>query len=73
MKVTKVDSVKGSTFVVMDKSTAQAMLYERYLGLILPEGMLDFFELGLDGDDVSHGQGGEEGSCAHRYTAHTSY
>ncbi len=45
MKVTKVDSVKGSTFVVMDKSTAQAMLYERYLGFILPEGMLDFFEL----------------------------
>lgn len=45
MKVTKVDSVKGSTFVVMDKSTAQAMLYERYLGFILPEAMLDFFEL----------------------------
>ena len=45
MKGTKVDSVKGSTFVVMDKSTAQAMLYERYLGFILPEGMLDFFEL----------------------------
>lgn len=45
MKVTKVDSVKGSTFVVMDKSTAQAMLYERYLGFILPDGMLDFFEL----------------------------
>lgn len=45
MKVTKVDSVKGSTFVVMDKNSAQAMLYERYLGFILPEGMLDFFEL----------------------------
>ena len=45
MKVTKVDSVKGSTFVVMDKSTAQAMLYERYLGFILPDGLLDFFEL----------------------------
>ena len=42
LKVTKVDSVKGSTFVVMDKSTAQAMLYERYPGFILPDGMLDF-------------------------------
>lgn len=37
--------MKGSTFVVMDKSTAQAMLYERYPGFILPDGMLDFFEL----------------------------
>lgn len=45
MKVTKVDSVKGSTFVVMDKNSAQAKLYERYPGFILPDGMLDFFEL----------------------------
>ena len=73
MKVTKVDSVKGSTFVVMDKNSAQAKLYVHYPGFILPDGMLDFFRTGLDGDDVSHGQGGEEGSCVHRYTAHTSY
>ena len=45
LKVTKVDSVKGSTFVVMDKNSAQAKLYVRYLGFILPDGMLDFFEL----------------------------
>ena len=38
-----VDSVKGSTFAVMDKDTTQAKLYEHYLGFILPEGMLDFF------------------------------
>lgn len=29
----------------MDKSTAQAMLYVRYLVFILPDGLLDFFEL----------------------------
>lgn len=29
----------------MDKDTTQAKLYEHYLGFILPEGMLDFFEL----------------------------
>lgn len=43
MKVTKVDSVKGSTFVVMDKNSAQAKLYVHYPGFILPDGMLDFF------------------------------
>lgn len=37
--------MKGSTFVVMDKDTTQAKLYEHYLGFFLPEGMLDFFEL----------------------------
>ena len=42
MKVTKVDSVKGSTFVVMDKNSAQAKLYMHYPGFILPDGMLDF-------------------------------
>ena len=73
MKVTKVDSVKESTFVVMDKNSAQAKLYVHYPGFILPDGMLDFFRTGLDGDDVSHGQEGEEESCAHRHAAHTSY
>lgn len=29
----------------MDKDTTQAKLYEHYLSYILPEGMLDFFEL----------------------------
>ena len=37
--------MKGSTFVVTDKDTTQAKLYEHYLGFFLPEGMLDFFEL----------------------------
>ena len=37
--------MKGSTFVVMDKDTTQAKLYEHYLGFFLPYGMLDFFEL----------------------------
>lgn len=41
----KVDSEKGSIFVVMDKDTTQALLYEHYLSFFLPEGMLDFFEL----------------------------
>jgi len=41
----KVDSVKGSVFVVMDKDTTQAKLYEHYLSFFLPEGMLDFFGL----------------------------
>ena len=41
----KVDPVKGSTFVVMDKDTTQAKLYEHYLSFFLPKGMLDFFEL----------------------------
>ena len=41
----KANSVKGSTFVVMDKDTTQVKLYEHYLGFFLPEGMLDFFEL----------------------------
>ena len=39
----EVDSVKGSTFVVMDKNSAQAKLYVHYPGFILPDGMLDFF------------------------------
>lgn len=39
------DSEEGVTFVVMDKDTTQAKLYEHYLSFILPEGMLDFFEL----------------------------
>lgn len=29
----------------MDKNSAQAKLYEHYPGFILPDGMLDFFEL----------------------------
>ena len=37
--------MKGSTFVVMDKNSAQAKLYVHYLGFILPDDMLDFFEL----------------------------
>lgn len=41
----KVDSVKGSIFVVMDKNTTKALLYEHYLSFFLPEGILDFFEL----------------------------
>ena len=41
----EVDFEKGSTFVVMDKDTTQAKLYEHYLSFFLPEGMLDFFEL----------------------------
>ena len=41
----EVDSQEGCTFVVMDKNTIQAKLYEHYLSFILPEGMLDFFEL----------------------------
>lgn len=41
----KVDPVKGSTFVVMDKDTTQAKIYEHYLSFFLPAGMLDFFEL----------------------------
>ena len=41
----KVDLVKGSTFIVMDKDTTQAKIYEHYLSFFLPEGMLDFFEL----------------------------
>lgn len=41
----KVDSVRGSTFVVMDKDTTQAKLYEYYPCSFLPEGMLDFFKL----------------------------
>ena len=39
------DSEEGVTFEVMDKDTTQAKLYEHYLSFILPEGMLDFFEL----------------------------
>lgn len=39
----KVNSVKGSIFVVMDKDTTQAKFYEHYLSFFLPEGMLDFF------------------------------
>ena len=35
--------MKGSTFVVMDKNSAQAKLYVHYPGFILPDGMLDFF------------------------------
>ena len=35
----KVDSVKGSIFVAMDKDTTQAKLYEHYLSFFLPEGM----------------------------------
>ena len=41
----KVDSVKGSIFVAMDKDTTQAKLYEHYLSFFLPEGRLDFFGL----------------------------
>ena len=41
----KVDLVKGSTFIVMDKDTTQAKIYEHYLSFFLPEGMLDFFKL----------------------------
>lgn len=41
----RVYSVKGSTFAVMERDTLQAKLYEHYLGFILPEGILDFFEL----------------------------
>ena len=37
--------MKGSTSVVMAKNYAQAKLYVRYLGFILPDGMLDFFDL----------------------------
>ena len=37
--------MKGSIFVVMDKDTTQATLYEHDLSFFLPEGMLDFFEL----------------------------
>ena len=29
----------------MDKNSAQAKLYVHYPGFILPDGMLDFFEL----------------------------
>ena len=39
------DSEEGVTFEVMDKDTTQAKFYEHYLSFILPEGMLDFFEL----------------------------
>ena len=41
----KVHFKKESTFVAMDKDTAQAKLYEHYLSFFLPEGLLDFFEL----------------------------
>ena len=41
----EVNFEKGSTFVVMNKGTTQAKLYEHYLSFSFPEGMLDFLEL----------------------------